>query len=142
MRITFSILGTIVLLVVIVVLFIYSGIYNVAATDSHNVVVRWALNTTMVRSVRAHAEEIAAPPLTDAAMVRKGGRHFQESCQTCHGAPGVARSEIGQGLRPSPPDLSEHARNWSPAELFWIVKNGLKMTGMPAWGPTHSDEDL
>src|SRR3546814_3659258 len=76
------------------------------------------------------------------SMVQKGGRYFQKGCQTCHGAPGVARSEIGQGLRPSPPDLSEHARNWSPAELFWIVKNGLKMTGMPAWRPTHSDEDL
>jgi mono/diheme cytochrome c family protein len=63
-------------------------------------------------------------------------------CAACHGAPGKERGEIGKGLNPSPPNLAEVASSWSSAELFWILKNGIKMTGMPAFGPTHSDARL
>ena len=60
-------------------------------------------------------------------------------CVDCHLAPGMDSSEIRQGLLPKPPKLQEVVDEWKPAELFWIIKNGVKMTGMPAWGPTHSD---
>jgi len=63
-------------------------------------------------------------------------------CVICHGAPGKEQSEISKGLHPSPPDLAEAPRRWNSAQLFWIVKNGIKMTGMPAFGPTHSDNQL
>src|SRR3546814_5639660 len=49
---------------------------------------------------------------------------------------------MGKGTNPAPPELSETVHKWTPAELFWIVKYGLKMTGMPAWGPTHRDDEL
>ena len=63
-------------------------------------------------------------------------------CATCHGAPGVKISEIGQGLNPYPPELVRESAEEEPAELFWIVKHGIKMTGMPAFGATHSDEEI
>ena len=63
-------------------------------------------------------------------------------CVDCHLAPGMDSSEIRQGLLPKPPKLQEVVDEWKPAELFWIIKNGVKMTGMPAWGPTHSDAKI
>ncbi len=122
--------------------FIYSWIYNVAATAPHNPAIRWALHTTMHNSVTARAEDITAPQRFDEDQVRKGLEHFGETCVECHGAPGVKPSEVGRGLRPEPPDLAEAVKEWAPPQLFWIVKNGVKMTGMPAFGPTHTDEDL
>ena len=75
-------------------------------------------------------------------QIRHGFEHFRETCVACHGAPGVPPAEMGRGLRPEPPPLAEAARHWSTAELFWIVKHGVKTTGMPAWSPTHDDEEL
>jgi mono/diheme cytochrome c family protein len=67
---------------------------------------------------------------------------FQGMCLVCHGAPGRERSAIGKGMLPDPPSLSEEAPEWTPGELFWITKYGLKMAGMPAFGPTHDDQTL
>ena len=80
-------------------------------------------------------------PVTEELAVR-GFADFDEMCVTCHGAPGKERSEIGKGLNPPPPDLATAARRWSDAELFWIIKNGVRMTGMPAFGKTHDDERI
>ena len=63
-------------------------------------------------------------------------------CAQCHGAPGRAPDAVAKGLNPEPPDFAQNADQWSPAELFWITRNGIKMTGMPAWGATHADEEL
>ena len=75
-------------------------------------------------------------------MVKSGSYHFQQMCVQCHGGPGVERSEAGEGLYPRGPDLAGAKRYWAPQELFWITKNGLKMTGMPAWGGTSRDEEI
>jgi mono/diheme cytochrome c family protein len=123
--------------------FIYSGIYNIAASEPHFGAVRWVLHTTMMNSVRYHARDIVAPPLSDPSLVDTGFRHYQETCVQCHGAPGVEPSELGKGLTPPPPKLTKEGHHaWTPAELFWIVKHGIKMTGMPAWGATHKDDEL
>ena len=63
-------------------------------------------------------------------------------CVQCHGAPGKERGEIGKGLTPRPPSLIDAVPLWSSSELFWIVKNGIQMTGMPAFGPTHDDDRI
>lgn len=123
-------------------LVVYSGEYNVAASKPHYGAVEWALETTMKHSVRDHAKGIDAPPLTDTTLLRSGFEHFESMCVTCHGAPGVGRSEIGEGLLPRPPELSEEVPEWTPAELFWIVEHGIKMSGMPAFGETHDDRTL
>jgi len=121
---------------------IYSGFYNVAASDPHWPVTRWVLETARVRSIKTHAAGIGEPPgFDDPAKVLIGVEHYAAHCAVCHGAPGVPRSEIAKGLYPLPPDLTKVAPLYSPAELFWILKHGIKMTGMPAWSD-HSDEEL
>jgi len=122
--------------------FVYSGLYNVAATEPHWGLTYRLLNIVRVRSIKAHAAGIAVPAgLDDPAKIVTGTDHFADHCAVCHGAPGVPRGEIAEGLYPQPPNLGKAAKRYSPAELFWIVKNGFKMTGMPSWDQ-HSDEEL
>lgn len=128
--------------VVVLLLFIYSGIYNVAATEPHTGFIYWVFNTTMKNSVQSRADQVEVPPLSDPSLMKKGFMHYRETCVTCHGAPGVKPSGIGKGLMPEPPDLAKSAENWTPAELYWIIKHGIKMTGMPEWGSAHKEEDL
>jgi len=121
---------------------IYAGIYDVAATSPHSRVTSWLLETARIRSIKAQAAGIAVPPgLDDPAKLVIGVGHYAAHCAVCHGAPGVPRGDIAQGLYPPPPDLAKTAPLYSPAELFWIVKHGIKMTGMPSWSD-HSDDEL
>jgi mono/diheme cytochrome c family protein len=122
--------------------FIYSGIYNIAATEPHWPLTRWILETARNRSIDRHAAGIRVPPgLDEETIVVKGVSHFAAHCAMCHGAPGVPRGEIAKGLYPEPPALDRSAANFSDAELFWIVKHGIKMTGMPSWAD-HGDEEI
>jgi mono/diheme cytochrome c family protein len=121
---------------------VYSGIIDVGASNPHGFFTRWLLNTTMERSVRVHARGIKLPPLDDPRMVMQGFRHYREMCVGCHLAPGVTATEIRKGLMPRPPELQESVDDWTPAELFWVTKNGVKMTGMPAWGATHTNSEI
>ena len=121
---------------------IYAGIYDIAATAPHWRFSAWLLETARTRSIKAQAAAIQTPPgLDDPAKVILGVAHYAAHCAVCHGAPGVPKGDIGQGLYPPPPDLAKTARLYTPAELFWIVKHGIKMTGMPARSD-HSDEEL
>ena len=122
--------------------YIYSGFYNVAAVETHTPLTNWVLNTATRRSVKAQAQAVTPPPEPASQKGGEAFRNFNEMCVQCHGAPGKAPSEIGKGLQPPPPALSVAVRRWERAELFWILKNGIRMTGMPAFGPTHSDEQL
>ena len=120
---------------------IHTGAYDVAATSPHWPVTRWLMETVRIRSIKAHAAGIQVPPDFDnPANIPTGVEHFAAHCAVCHGAPGVPRGDIGQGLYPAPPDLAKTAPLYSGAELFWIVKNGIKMTGMPAWND-HSNTE-
>ena len=120
----------------------YTGPVSVAARSARGGPLEWFLNTTMDHSVRAHASGIAVPPLDDSSLVNLGFDHYREMCVTCHGSPAGGQSEAAMGLNPPAPELSEAAGDWTPAELYWIVKNGVKMTGMPSFAPTHSEREL
>lgn len=144
-KIIYTLVGLGGLVIATAVALIYSGVYNVAATEKDPGWVRWILHTTMEQSVKAHAADIKAPAgvsLSDDGLIRRGFEHYNEMCIVCHGAPGVRPGEAHAGLNPQPPALAEHAKEMSPGELFWVVKHGVKMTGMPAWGPTHSDDKI
>ncbi|MEO7558053.1 MAG: cytochrome c [Gammaproteobacteria bacterium] len=123
-------------------LVIYSGLYNVAATQPDNPLVRWALSTTSDHSISYHAKQIKAPLLTDAALIKEGLYHYREMCVPCHGRPGLYPTELNKGLNPRAPKLAESAKEFNASELFWVIKNGIKMTGMPAWGTSHSDDKI
>jgi len=96
----------------------------------------------MQRSVSERAKSVQAPTQFTEEQTKEGALDFSEMCVGCHGAPGEERGEIGKGLNPSPPSLAEVVPSWSSAEIFWILKNGIRMTGMPAFGPTHSNDRL
>jgi len=121
---------------------IYAGLYDVAATAPHWPTTAWLLETVRIRSIKTHAAAIQTPPgLDDPAKILIGVDHYAAHCAVCHGAPGVPQADIARGLYPSPPNLAKAASLYSPAELFWILKHGIKMTGMPAWRD-HSDDEL
>lgn len=122
--------------------FIFSGLFDVAADDPHWEATRWLLEAAREQSIAAHARGIAVPLLDDPKLIAVGAEHYSEMCTKCHLAPGVKASELRRGLYPEPPNLVEHGSNRSPQETFWIIKHGLKMTGMPAWGATHDDHTI
>lgn len=140
--ISVTVVAGVALLVIGASIIIGTGAYNVAATAEHTPFVRWLLNSAQERSVAVRARSVPAPPPLDSMMVRHGFEHYHAMCATCHGAPGIDRSEIGTGMTPKPPDLAEAAAEWTDRELFWIIRHGIKLAGMPAFGITHSDEEL
>jgi mono/diheme cytochrome c family protein len=122
---------------------IYTGVYDVSAAQPETPWVARLLDQAKDRSIERRLADVPAPPaLNDPAAIRIGLVHFNEMCVTCHGAPGVPRSEAGMGLNPDAPDLKDVAREASPQRLFWVIKNGIKMTGMPSFGMTHSDDKI
>lgn len=122
--------------------YLYKGMYNVAATEPHNKVTEMILHESMEMSVKKQSENIVAPKLGGEEMINEGFVQYDSMCAMCHGAPGLPDSVLHQGLNPEPPELYEENDEWNASELFWITKNGIKMSGMPAYGPTHSDEEI
>jgi len=122
--------------------FVKSGIYDVAASKPHTKFTEWLTHETMIHSVRSHAKGIEAPPTVSAAQVLSGFCIYQTHCVACHGAAAVARQQWVNGVEPQPPYLVDAAHIWKPRELFWIVKNGIKMTGMPSWRDSLSDREI
>jgi mono/diheme cytochrome c family protein len=138
------ILATLALVAVIAgVAFVWSGRYNVAASSPESAPVAWALATTRDHSI-ARRSGAVVPRALDKVLAEAGAREYDEMCVTCHGAPGRKASGIGIGLNPAPPDLTDAAlqTRYGDAQLFWIVKHGIKMSGMPAFGATHDDDQL
>jgi mono/diheme cytochrome c family protein len=117
-------------------------VFNVAATDMHWPLTQSIIDIARVRSIKAHAPGIGPPAnLDDHKRVVAGVSHFAEHCVSCHSAPGVQSGELANGMYPQPPVLTDSAKEWSAGELFWIIRNGIKMSGMPSW-PGRSDDDL
>ncbi len=136
-----GVFSTLAILAIIGLIVVYTGGYNVAATEDHTPLGRWVTSTTMENSVKAHASGIAEPRFTP-AMIVEGGGEYKAMCAQCHGGPGAEPAEWSQGMLPMPPRLTEHAAEWQPREIFWMVKHGIKMSAMPAFGGTHDDRTL
>ncbi len=121
---------------------VWSGVYNVAASSGHWAVVDALLRFGMRSSVEARAPDIEPPPLEDPDFVRLGAAHFYGACAYCHGGPGDRIDPIAQGMLPVPPDLQDNVDLWTEQEVFWIVKHGIKYTGMPAWPAQERDDEV
>jgi mono/diheme cytochrome c family protein len=116
-------------------IFFFGGFYNVAATAEDPGFVNWALIRVRMASINRHATDQPPAGLDDPALVQAGARAFAgRGCVSCHGAPGVEWAKFSEGLRPDPPDLKDLVNDREPRDLFWVVKNGIKMTGMPSFG--------
>jgi mono/diheme cytochrome c family protein len=119
-------------------LFIVSGIYDIGADDHHTAVVSLALGTLRDRSIAVRAASLEAQVPDDAGRIAAGARSYAALCAGCHLSPGRSRSDLSRGLYPHPPNLSQQA----PPEArraFWVIKHGIKMSAMPAWGSTLAD---
>ncbi|MBB6094962.1 mono/diheme cytochrome c family protein/ketosteroid isomerase-like protein [Povalibacter uvarum] len=137
-RIMLTVVSVLVALVAMAALIIATGIYNVAADEPHSSLVSRTLESARERSIAMRANEIEVPHLDDPARVRRGAGNYDAMCVGCHLAPGKAASELRSGLYPSPPNLTER-QHLDPAEAFWVIKHGIKSTGMPAWGKSMQD---
>jgi cytochrome c553 len=129
-------------LAVAAVLVAWSGVYSVAASGGHWAIVERFLAFGMRNSVKTHAMLIQVPPLDSPDLVRLGAGHFHSGCAYCHGAPGMPVNPVAGQMLPPPPPLSEEVRSWATRELFWIVKHGIKYTGMPAWVAQQRDDEV
>lgn len=114
--------------------FFFGGYYSVAGTAEDPAAVTWALTKVRVASINRHATDNPPASFDDNNMVQAGAKAYASNgCANCHGAPGVMWLKYSEGLHPDPPDLKKVAGDLSPSQLFWIIKNGINMTGMPSF---------
>ena len=119
---------------------VYSGVYDFAADDPHTAPVYAVLETMRDRSIDARARKVAVPDLGDPQRVVDGAGNYDAMCAACHLAPGLKETELSKGLYPAPPDLTRE--KFQPAHAFWVIKHGVKASGMPAWGKSMGDEHI
>jgi cytochrome c553 len=119
------------------------GLFNIAASSGHWAITDWLLHTAMRRSVTFYSADIEPPAnLADPALIRRGAGHFESGCAPCHGSPARPRGAVPSAMTPPPPRLAPRIEEWQPRQLFWIVKHGVKFTGMPAWPAQSRDDEV
>jgi mono/diheme cytochrome c family protein len=133
-----AIIGVIAIVVAVAAaVFFFGGFYSVAGTQKEPGIVASALIHIRQASIDRHAVDMPSISLDDPAVVQAGARAFSaRGCVNCHGGPGANWAKFSEGLHPSPPDLKEVVNGLEPRHLFWVIKNGINMTGMPSFGPT------
>ena len=122
-------------------LFVATGVIPIQASSGHWKATAWVLDLIKRRSVHTYSRSIEVPALDHPALLARGAGHYERSCRACHGSPAAARPPLVMKMTPHPPFLPERTGRWDDAELFQIVKHGIKFTGMPAWpAPKRNDE--
>jgi cytochrome c5 len=138
-----GIVGLIIAGVAIGAVVLFTGVYNMAASVPHTSLGLWVFETGKVKSIQAHAKGVKAPDSFTDKQIADGAPNYGINCSMCHGpSAGTDGAPFIKGMYPEPPNMSTLAVKYTPAELFWIAKNGLKMTGMPAVGSHISDDQL
>ena len=144
-----AIFGLLLAALIAVAYIMSAGVYNMAATEKHWPVTEKLIEWMRINSIAAHANELTVPTMDEAELMVTGALHYDAMCTGCHLAPGQEPTELSQGLYPQAPvfhlrpplteseDLQEQSKAY-----FWVIKNGIKMTAMPAWGLTHDDETI
>jgi mono/diheme cytochrome c family protein len=133
-----TVAGTLAVLAIGGAAFIGSGVYDIGADDHHTKVTLTIIEQLRERSIAARSNSIEAHYVEDPVHIADGAKHYSALCVGCHLAPGVTQSEIRRGLYPHPPNLAQEELQQSQ-RAFWIIKHGIKMSAMPAWGKTLDD---
>jgi mono/diheme cytochrome c family protein len=121
----------------------YSGLHDIAAANPDNQAVDWLVHNTYQRSLARAASAITVPDKLDTPeTVKMGAKLYGDECIYCHGAPGEDPTALAKGLNPPAPILLAARRQNPLNETFWVVKNGVKMTAMPAWGKSYDDQHI
>ncbi len=144
-----KILSLLVASILLIIIVIGSGAYNMAATEKHWGITEKIIEWVRENSIEARAKNLEVPPLDSAELLSKGAEHYSAMCTICHLAPGLEPTELSIGLYPQAPIFHQQAPISDPMvqsnrakEYFWVIKNGLKMTAMPAWGLSHDDDTI
>jgi len=124
-----------------IVVFIHSGVFNIAADEPHWPLTHMILSVVRDRSIQARSTPVTPRDLDNETRIRSGSGNYDSMCTACHLAPGMEESELSVGLYPKPPTWREVGRVDS-SRAFWVIKHGIKMSGMPAWGKSMRDEDI
>lgn len=119
-----------------------AGVVPLEASGGHFWVTEQLLQYGKHRSVATHARGVELPRLDLPWQVLKGAGHYEIGCRPCHGSPGFPPPPVATAMLPPPPDLADRVRYYSPAELFYVVKHGIKLTGMPAWPTQQRDDEV
>ena len=119
-----------------------SGIVPIKASSGHWSITAAILDFAKRRSVETHTFRVTPPSLDDPAMVLKGAGHYDFACEPCHGSPVLQQPRIAGAMTPRPPDLRTASLTYDPEDLFYIVKHGIKFTGMPAWPAQERDDEV
>ena len=127
---------------VVVYAYVKSGAFNVAAAHPHSKLVEWLTHETMINSVERRSPEVEFPRTVSARQALSGFCQYEAHCVACHGAAAIAREQWVNGLNPQPPYLLDANQKWSSSQLYWIVRNGIKMTAMPAWRESMTDAQM
>ena len=146
MRTLTTVILTVLACALMALVYIYVGLFDVAADRPHGTMLKWLAEATRERSIAVRSIGIKVPELDSPALVDQGAHEYAEMCAGCHLGPGVADNEFRRGLYPVAPALAapefEKERGEAAARQFWIVKHGIKMSAMPAWGLTHDDDTI
>ena len=134
-----GILLALVAIAALTALVIGAGLYNVAADEEHTGLVYRLLEVTRERSIASRASDIVVPDLSDPERIKRGAGNYDAMCASCHLTPSAQDTELSRGLYPQPPNLAK-VENLDGARAFWVIKHGIKTTGMPAWGRSMEDE--
>jgi hypothetical protein len=142
MRILAMIGGLAIIVGIGAAVFFFGGFYSVAGTAEDPTVVTWALTQVRTASINRYAHDQPPASINDPASVQAGAKAYAaHGCTNCHGGPGVNWAKFSEGMHPDPPDLKEVVDHRSPAQLFWVVRNGINMTGMPSFALAGAKDD-
>ena len=134
---------------ILTIIVLESGAYNIAATEKHWSITEKIIEWVRESSVEARAKDLQVPSLDDEKLLASGAEHYHAMCTICHLAPGLKPTELSIGLYPQAPIFHQREPINDPTKkleraraYFWVIKNGLKMTAMPAWGLSHDDSSI
>jgi cytochrome c553 len=133
-----TVVGTLAVLALGGAAFIGSGVYNIGADDHHTKIALTIIEQLRERSIAARSSSIEAHFVEDPVRIAAGAQHYSALCVGCHLAPGVTKSDVRRGLYPHPPNLAQEEPQQAE-RAFWVIKHGIKMSAMPAWGMTLDD---
>jgi mono/diheme cytochrome c family protein len=121
--------------------FVGSGVYDIGADDHHTKLTLAMIEQLRERSIEARDRGLEIHTISDPARIAAGAQRYAALCVGCHLAPGVTKSEIRAGLYPHPPNLAQGDMQ-AERRAFWIIKHGIKMSAMPAWGKSLDDDAI
>jgi mono/diheme cytochrome c family protein len=113
-----------------------------SARDNPSAIEAYIAKTARKLSIPASERDAKNPFASTPEVLSEARAHFANHCATCHGNDGSGKTQIGQNLYPKTPDMRQsETQNLTDGQLYYIIDNGIRLTGMPAWGGPTQDDD-